>query len=70
MSGRTHKKWNVIELNDEYFLAYSKQGDSLPITTFGVDIDKPCIISSYQVSSHYNDLELNTATECPFEVVT
>ena len=50
-------------------IRYTKKADKLPVTTFGIDIDKPCMDSGAQVNPFYHTLELNKYDACPIERV-
>ena len=56
--------WTSVELNDELVIRYTKQGDGLPLTTFRLESDQPCMDSGTQISSPKFSLELQGTASC------
>lgn len=62
-------EWVSVELDENLIIRYSKRQNSLPVTTFGIDIGKPCMDSGSQVHVNAYPTELSKATSCPLEPV-
>ena len=42
---QTDPDWTSIVLSNNLLIRYTKKADKLPVTTFGIDIDEPCMDS-------------------------
>jgi hypothetical protein len=60
LSDKDWSDWSSAELSEELVIMYQKKADSLPVTTFAVTLEEPCMDPKVVASQKTTDVEFNS----------